>query len=204
MASIKLQGDTSGELTISAPAVAGTNTLTLPASTGTLLTTTGDGSQLTGLPAGGKILQVVQVVKLDTATTTTALGSWADITGMTLSITPAAISSKILVLVNGSTSPANNNYSIAVNLVRGSTSIFVANARGSSTRTSDWGLCQANQNNSVNIAYLDSPSTTSATTYKLQMAVESGSTALFGGSYSDGDVTNGSVPGSIILMEVGA
>ena len=39
MASIKLQGDTSGELTISAPAVAGTNTLTLPASSGTLATT---------------------------------------------------------------------------------------------------------------------------------------------------------------------
>ena len=35
MASIKLQGSTSGEITISAPAVAGTNTLTLPATTGT-------------------------------------------------------------------------------------------------------------------------------------------------------------------------
>jgi hypothetical protein len=41
MASIKLQGDTSGELTISAPAVAGTNTLTLPASSGTIVTDTG-------------------------------------------------------------------------------------------------------------------------------------------------------------------
>lgn len=50
MASIKLKGDTSGELTIQAPSVAGTNTLDLPASSGTLLTTTGDGSQLTGLP----------------------------------------------------------------------------------------------------------------------------------------------------------
>jgi hypothetical protein len=38
MASIKLTGDTSGEITISAPAVAGTNTLTLPATTGTLVT----------------------------------------------------------------------------------------------------------------------------------------------------------------------
>ena len=38
MASIKLTGDTSGEITISAPAVAGTNTLTLPAETGSLLT----------------------------------------------------------------------------------------------------------------------------------------------------------------------
>ena len=50
MASIKLKGDTSGELTIQAPSVAGTNTLNLPASSGTLLTTTGNGSQLTGLP----------------------------------------------------------------------------------------------------------------------------------------------------------
>ena len=40
MASIKLTGDTSGEITISAPAVAGTNTLTLPAETGTLAQTT--------------------------------------------------------------------------------------------------------------------------------------------------------------------
>ena len=39
MASIKLTGDTSGEITISAPAVAGTNTLTLPASTGEVITT---------------------------------------------------------------------------------------------------------------------------------------------------------------------
>ena len=39
MASIKLSGDTSGEITISAPAVAGTNTLSLPASTGEILTT---------------------------------------------------------------------------------------------------------------------------------------------------------------------
>jgi len=46
MASIKLQGDTSGELTISAPAVAGTNTITLPASTGTIVTTS-DSSTIT-------------------------------------------------------------------------------------------------------------------------------------------------------------
>ena len=46
MASIKLQGDTSGELTISAPAVAGTNTLTLPASTGTVITSTSPAASL--------------------------------------------------------------------------------------------------------------------------------------------------------------
>ena len=53
MANIVLTGDTSGAITVSAPAVAGTNTITLPASTGTLLTTTGDGSGLTGLASVG-------------------------------------------------------------------------------------------------------------------------------------------------------
>ncbi len=49
MADIVLTGDTSGAITVEAPAVAGTNTLTLPASTGTLLTTTGSGASLTGI-----------------------------------------------------------------------------------------------------------------------------------------------------------
>jgi len=57
MASIKISGDTSGEITISAPAVAGTNTLTLPATTGNILTDGQalpaiDGSALTGLSGG--------------------------------------------------------------------------------------------------------------------------------------------------------
>jgi len=55
MASIKLKGDTSGEITIDVPAVAGANTLTLPASTGNVLTDGAalpaiDGSALTNLP----------------------------------------------------------------------------------------------------------------------------------------------------------
>ena len=67
MASIKLTGDTSGVITVSAPAAAGTNTLTLPATTGTILDTnsalassklTGalpaiSGAALTGISSGG-------------------------------------------------------------------------------------------------------------------------------------------------------
>jgi hypothetical protein len=41
MSAIVLNGSTSGQITISPPAVAGTNTLTLPAATGTVLTTAG-------------------------------------------------------------------------------------------------------------------------------------------------------------------
>jgi len=72
MASIKLTGDTSGVITVSAPAAAGTNTLTLPASTGTLLTTTGNGSQLTGITSGGlTLLSTLNTTSGTTATTST-------------------------------------------------------------------------------------------------------------------------------------
>ena len=81
MASIKLKGDTSGELTIQAPSVAGTNTLDLPASSGTLLTTTGNGSQLTGLPnsyAGTKNLIIngnMQIAQRGTSLTGVTSGN---------------------------------------------------------------------------------------------------------------------------------
>jgi len=52
MASIKLTGDTSGEITISAPAVAGTNTLTLPANTGTIVTSASGVGDLPSTIAG--------------------------------------------------------------------------------------------------------------------------------------------------------
>lgn len=54
MASIKIQGDTSGEITISAPAVAGTNTITLPASSGTMVTSTNIGDYASNPPSGAE------------------------------------------------------------------------------------------------------------------------------------------------------
>ena len=70
-------------------------------SDGQVLTSTGAGSApaFEALPSSGKVLQVKQVVKLDTATTTSAHGTYADISGMSLAITPSASNSKILVLV---------------------------------------------------------------------------------------------------------
>ena len=53
MASIKLTGDTSGEITIAAPAVAGTNTLTLPANTGNIITTGDSGTITQGMIGSG-------------------------------------------------------------------------------------------------------------------------------------------------------
>ena len=51
MSSVVISGDTSGAITLAASAVAGTNTITLPASTGTVLTT--------GSPQSGGVIQVV-------------------------------------------------------------------------------------------------------------------------------------------------
>ena len=84
MANIVLTGDTSGAITVAAPAVAGTNTITLPASTGTLATTT----------TAGKILQVVNARKDSSAMATTSSSTLSD-TGLTVDITPSATSSRI-------------------------------------------------------------------------------------------------------------
>ena len=48
MSSVVILGDTSGAITLSAPSVAGTNTITMPASTGTMALTS-------GLPASGQL-----------------------------------------------------------------------------------------------------------------------------------------------------
>jgi len=68
MASIKLTGDTSGEITISAPSVAGTNTLTLPATTGNILTSTSDVSDLPTAPSFSARISGSQTVSATTFT----------------------------------------------------------------------------------------------------------------------------------------
>ena len=64
MSSVIIAGDTSGTVTLAAPAVAGTTTLTLPTTSGTIVTSA---SSLTSsqLPAGS-VLQVVSTIKTDT------------------------------------------------------------------------------------------------------------------------------------------
>lgn len=151
MASIKLKGDTSGEITIDVPAVAGTNTLTLPASTGTLLTSDGDGSSLTGV---GKVLQVVSSqFTAQASSTSTSYTS----TGLSLAITPSATSSKILVIAHLSWG-AGSWHSIALN---SSVSSIIAETEGRDSY--DWNPRLWNGS----LMALDSPSTTSATTYSI-------------------------------------
>jgi hypothetical protein len=175
MAKLILNGSTSGSVTLDVPAVSGTTTLTLPTTSGTVLTnaSTIATSQLSGsissasLPAGS-VLQVVSTTKSDTWSA--SLPNWADITGLSVSITPSSASNKILVLaiVNYTTTGAASN---GYRLVRNSTPISIADAAGSRPLFSGMnadGNINTSWIMSSSTNYLDSPATTSAITYKVQ------------------------------------
>ena len=182
MADIVLTGNTSGAITVAAPAVAGTNTLTLPANTGTVLTDTA--------PKTGNVLQVVQ--GNSTTFTSSSSSTYSDL-GLSANITPSSTSSKILVLVNLIGVGKNtNNTKVSAKLVRGATDIDVFSTESAqNTFTSQLDI------GSLNATVLDSPATTSSTTYKIQVASTANSTQIFINNIS------GSLVGSTItLMEI--
>jgi len=190
MSSVIISGDTSGAITLAAPAVSGTNTITLPASTGTVLTT--------GSPQSGGVIQVVNATYGTSSSTTST--SFVD-TGLTVSITPKFATSKILVLVSAQwqTYPSANSRDSggAFQLVRGSTGIWSPNTLSVYLDVQLAVGVQINMSNLWSLQYLDSPATTSSTTYKLQYYAESGRTFLI-------NQTGTSAPASIILMEIAA
>jgi len=197
MSSVVIAGDTSGAITLAAPAVAGTNTITLPASTGTMVTT--------GSPQSGSVLQVVSVAKTDTFSTSSS--SYVDVTGFSVSITPKFATSKILVMYTAQTAADPALAGTFVRLVRGSTAIFVGDAAGSRLQATNAGA-------SANIyafylgcgQYLDSPATTSATTYKIQMLNNGGATSYLNRSVADRDTASYDprLASSITVMEIAA
>ena len=119
-----------------------------------------------GFGIGGKVLQVVQTTKTDTQSIQSQ--TFTDVSGMSVSITPSATSSKIFVQF--SVSLGCNNYGM-VNLLRGSTDIFKGDADGSRVSCTIGSATMAvYECKSYSSSFLDSPNTTSATTYKLQAA----------------------------------
>ena len=150
----------------------------------------------------GKILQVVQTAKTDTFSTTST--SFTDVTGLSVAITPSSTSSKVLVMVssNSSTSSGNN---AEMKLVRGSTDIFIGDDDGSHSRAS--AQTRVNDNNgcqTLTFSFLDTPNTTSATTYKVQYRVQAGTGNI---NSTNSDTDGGAIArtaSSIIAMEVGA
>ena len=156
------------------------------------------------LPAGS-VIQVVQTVKTDTASTSSA--SWSDITGMSVSITPASSSNKILVFADINFGTNDNSCFIFFKLVRGSTDIYVGDAAGSRTRITTGSASSGPANTShCGINYLDSPATTSSTTYKIQWYNQNPAFASYlNRTYSNtDDPALSRNPSSITVMEIAA
>ena len=155
----------------------------------------------TGFGGGGKVLQVVSATKTDTASNNNT--SFTDITGLSVSITPSATSSKVLVFFNVTVN--GNNAGSSLRIVRDSTAICVGDAAGSriqSTVSTNVSSGDSTRSHSGN--FLDSPSTTSATTYKMQWR-SNGNTDYLNRSNTDLDTTDYSRPTSTItVIEIGA
>ena len=201
---LRLNGATSGFTEIDAPAVAGSNTLVLPTGNGTsgqVLSTNGSGAL--SCVQGGRILQVVQTAKTDTFSTTTT-GSYVDITGLSVSITPTSSSNKILVFFNTNVSASDV---CSVQLLRGSTPIFNGDSGGGSRfQATVGGVAVVNGDKvaPVSAMYLDSPSTTSSITYKIQVRNLSG-TVTVNKPLNDSDASyTARTASSITVMEVAA
>jgi len=123
------------------------------------------GTKLTGV---GKILQYVTAT--NTAQQSTTSTSYVDATNLSVSITPSSASNKILILFNGTLQNDGNTANSFLTILRGSTILattndyFILNSAGTRIISG------------TGAHYIDSPSTTSSTTYKIQIRVESGST----------------------------
>jgi len=112
----------------------------------------------------GAASAVVQVVSATYGTATASSSTTYADTGLTASITPTSATNKVLVIVsqNGCSKTAGNSgNSLGLRLVRGSTTIAQIAVETGYTGSSSFLLM-----GSAGIAYLDSPATTSATTYK--------------------------------------
>ncbi len=184
--SIVLVGSTSGSVTLQEPAVAGSTVLTLPAVSGTVLTTGSSGQSIpkAALPTGS----VLQVVQGTTTTRTTSTTSAFANTAITTSITPTSATSKILVIVYcGQCDKNAADTQLDLRIQRSSTNIFDASALNQ-------GLSTALSTN-ITLSYLDSPATTSSTTYTIQLSNRNNAGTV---------AVNGNGTATITLMEIAA
>ena len=147
---------------------------------------------------GANPKNVVTVVKTDTFSTTST--SFTDLTGLSVSVTPSSASNRILIMASiaGATSLTSNK--MFLKFLRGSTDVLLGDTASSRTRTHTAFVGQ-NADNATLIA-IDSPATTSATTYKVQCAVSAG-TGYVNRDQSDTDAaTTGRYASSIVAMEI--
>jgi hypothetical protein len=144
--------------------------------------------------SAGVVLQVVNAT-YSTQTSSTSGSTWID-SGLTATITPKFSTSKILCLVSANglrkVGTSNGGVAVGLQLLRGSSSIVNIGLDNAATETvANGGL----NTTASSTSYLDSPATTSATTYKMQFNNARGvSDAVY--------VQIGSATSTITLLEI--
>ena len=166
-----------------------------------------DGAPTNG---GGGIIQVKQTVKTDTFSTLSE--TFTDVTGLSVSITPKFSTSKIMVSYSGCGGSGTNRVG-HVRLARviggtTTTDIFIGDQSGASQAQASSSFVQTNTYfvSSFSGTFIDSPSTTSAVTYKLQLAAgDQDYQVHFGRSHdNNNEFSRSTTPSQITVMEISA
>ena len=212
-----------GVFTISSPATSTDRTLTLPDEAGTVVTTGGTGSvtadmlnstlDLSGktvtLPAGvgGKVLNVWQNTKPSVQSFSAVTAAWTEITGVAISVTPQSSSSRFVLMFYtsiGMTAASGQRGSIRFR--RDSSAIGYGSADGSANVAAFGSVSNYATSTTQPFAmfYIDSPSTTSSTTYTVEASYEGGAGTVYINSDGGGNASNTFYRGmsNLIMMEL--
>jgi len=158
---------------------------------GTVLTA--NSAQADGVEWATPTSKVVQIVNATNSTQTITASSTFTDTNLRATITPTSASNKILVFVSqNGVGKYNSNTQMQIRLVRGATTILALDSYAGHTNSA-----ASNWVGSVSCVYLDSPATTSATTYKTQFNSQAGT-----GSVILNEATSPGTTSTILLMEV--
>jgi hypothetical protein len=134
----------------------------------------------------GNFGKIGQVISFNYATgTNITSSSYTDITNGGVSITPSSTSSKVLVhfhTLYGELGGGGDDTGVNIAIYRGGSAIYNGGAGGINTRNfyiRSVGASSLEMGFSPNFIYLDSPSTTSSTTYQIYASVEQGGNCNF-------------------------
>lgn len=145
------------------------------------------------------VIQVKTATKTDAFSTTST--AFVDVTGVSVSITPTSASNKVFIVVTGITSSSDGTGNTwRLNLVRDSTAIGQSTGSGVSEQTMSPFSNSTTAADAFALSFVDSPATTSATTYKLQIANGGGAGTIYIGRQALND--NRRSITTITVMEV--
>lgn len=189
MSTINLKGDTSGQVAVVVPAVAGSNTLTLPAETGTLRSTVSSGTvlQIVNYQTGALATGTTQMPRDDTIPQITEGDQY-----MSQTFTPRSASSKLLIRAEGH---------FEFSTINGIAMALFMDAVANALATTDNWVGAATVAGMQVLQHEMTPGSTSLITFRVRAGGWGAGTTTFNG-YSSGRMYGGTYASSITITEV--